>query len=496
MTEPGQASAPADVQRAWGHLIGGEWTSGSGPSLAAVDPASGERIATIADGGGEDVRAAVAAASAAFPRWRRSSPATRAQLLLALADRVQERAPQLAALEAWDAGKPLRQASSWDLPLCAEVLRYYAAVARTAGGELAEPNAGTLQLVRRRAAGPVGQIIPWNATTLMVAMKVAPALAAGCTVVLKPSELASLPALELLRSWSDLLPAGVVNLVTGGPRVGSAIVAAPELRRISFTGSPVVGRQVMAAAAERLVPVILELGGKSPSIVFPDADLEAAVEGTLVGIVPNQGQMCAAGARLLLHERIADEFLALLGERVSGLRMGPPLDPATDVGPLISAGQLEKVLGRIAAARAAGARELPLLDVPDGLPAAGNWCPVLAFDGVTPEMAIAREEVFGPVLSVLRWEDEKQLPALANAVDTGLAAAVWCGDAGRALDLLDRVDAGVGWVNTYGYLPPGAPFGGVKDSGFGRENGAAAVDEYRDVQTVLLRHRGPGTTLY
>jgi len=487
---------PPEIERSWGHLIGGEWTDPAGPRLTSLDPAGGEPVAEIADGGVEDVRAAVAAAAAAFPRWRRSSPSARSHLLHALADRVEERAPVLAALEAWDAGKPIRQARTWDLPLCAEVLRFYAAVARTAGGETSEPNAGTLQLVRRRPAGPVGQIIPWNATSLMVAMKVAPALAAGCTVVLKPSELASLPALELMRAWTDLLPPGTVNLVTGGPEVGRAIVASPELRRISFTGSPAVGRRVMEAAARDLKPVMLELGGKSPGIVFPDADLEAAVEGTVVGIVPNQGQMCAAATRLLLHEEIADEFLARLGERIGGLRMGPPLDPATDVGPLVSAGQRERVLGRIEEARAAGAREAFRLDVPDGLPAGGNWCPVVCFDGVSPEMAVAREEVFGPVLSVLRWRDEKDLEALANDVSTGLAAAVWCGDASRALSLLDRIDAGVGWVNTYGFLPPGAPFGGVKDSGFGRENGAAAVEEYCDVQTVLIRHRGPGTSLY
>ncbi|HZO06645.1 MAG TPA: aldehyde dehydrogenase family protein [Solirubrobacterales bacterium] len=490
-TEP--IAAPV-VERSWGHLIGGEWTV-PGPALAAVDPANGAQIAEIADGDAADVEAAVAAAAAAFPRWRRSSPAARAALLHELADRVQAHAPTLAALEAWDAGKPVRQATTWDLPLCAEVLRYYAAVARTSGGEVSEPNAGTLQIVRRRPAGPVGQIIPWNATVLMVAMKVAPALAAGCTVVLKPSELASLPALELLRVWADALPPGTVNLVTGGPEVGRAIVSAPELRRISFTGSPAVGRQVMAAAAERLTPVMLELGGKSPSIVFPDADLDAAVEGTLVGIIPNQGQMCAAGTRLLLHERIADEFLAKLGERIAGLRIGPPLDPTSDLGPLVSAGQREKVLARIEEATAAGAREVFRLDPPDGLPEGGNWCPVVGFEA-TPEMKVAREEVFGPVLSVLRWEDEKALPELANDVATGLAAAVWCADAGRALALLDRVDAGVAWVNTYGFLPPGAPFGGVKDSGFGRENGAAALDEYRDLQTVLVRHSGPGVQLY
>ena len=485
-----------DVLRSWGHLIGGEWTATGGPTLAALDPASGEQIAEFAAGGAADVEAAVAAATAAFPRWRRSSPASRAQLLHALAERVDRHAATLAALEAWDAGKPIRQATRWDLPLCADVLRFYAGVARTRGAELSEPNSGTVQMVRRRPAGPVGQIIPWNATTLMVAMKIAPALAAGCTVVLKPSELASLPALELLRVWADLLPAGVVNLVTGGPEVGRAIVAAPQLRRISFTGSPAVGRQVMAAAAERLTPVMLELGGKSPSIVFPDADLEAAVEGTLVGIVPNQGQMCAAGTRLLLHEEIAEDFLARLGERIAGLRMGPPLDQATDVGPLVSAEQRRRVLARIEEATAAGAREAFRLDIPDGLAAEGNWCPVVGFDAVTAEMAVAREEVFGPVLAVLRWDDERDLAGLANGVATGLAAAVWCGDSGRALDLLDRIDVGVAWINTYGFLPPGAPFGGVKDSGFGRENGASTVEEYCDLQTVLLRHRGPGTSLY
>jgi len=492
------AAEPApEVARAWGHLIGGAWTAATGgPTLASLNPASGEQIAEIAAGTAADVEAAVAAASAAFPRWRRSTASTRSDLLLELATRVEQHAATLAALEAWDAGKPLRQARRWDLPLTAEVLRFYASVARTEGGELSHPNPGTVQMVRRRPAGPVGQIIPWNATTLMVAMKVAPALAAGCTVVLKPSELASLPALELVRIWADAIPAGVLNVVTGETEVGRAIVDSPELRRISFTGSPTVGRQVMAAAAKNLTPVILELGGKSPTIVFPDAEIDAAVEGAVVGIVPNQGQMCAAGSRLLLHDSIADEFLTKLAARVGELKMGLPLDKETDVGPLISAPQRERVLGRIEAASASGAREALRLDVPGGLPEGGNWCPVLAFDGVERADALAREEVFGPVLAVLRWEDEKALPDLANDVATGLAASVWCGDSGRALDLLDRVDAGVGWVNNYGYLPPGAPFGGVKDSGFGRENSAAAVDEYRDLQTVLIRHRGPGVPLY
>ena len=496
MTDIESPVARPDLATAWGNLIGGAWID-CDTTMATVDPATGFEIATFADSDASTVASAVAAAQTAFARWRRSSAGARSAALTELARVTEAHAAHLAMVEAWDGGKPVRQAATWDLNLAVDVLRYYAAVARTALGESAEPSSGVLQVTARRPAGPVALVIPYNATVLMTAMKVAPALAAGCTVVLKPSDVAPLPALELARLWVELLPPGVLNVVTGGAATGAALVSHPAIRRISFTGSPSTGRRVLETAAGNLTKVMVELGGKSPNIVFDDADLDAVVEGALVGFVPNQAQMCAAGTRLMVHEDVADELIARLAARIAQLRMGHPLRPSTDVGPLATAPGPARGRRAVEAALASGATEAFRLDVPADLADGGGFfAPVVGLDHVTGQMSVARDELFAPVLSIMRWRDVDDLVDTANAVPYGLAMGVWSADVGRALDVADRIEAGVVWVNTYGYLPSGVPFGGTKESGFGRENSWHTIDDFSDLRTVLVRHRGRGVALY
>lgn len=485
-----------DVQSSYGLFIGGEWVEGSGGSIDAVDPSTGATFSTFTDASADDVDRAVAWAEVAFATWGRSSWAQRAGVLTAIADRIEASAGHLAAVEALDAGKPIRQASAWDLPVAVESFRYFAAAARLQKGETTTPSSSSLNLEIREPLGPVAQIIPWNGSVLMLGWKLAPALAAGCTVVIKPSEQASVVALEVVKAIADLVPPGVVNLVTGGPAAGTALTSSPHIKRISFTGSGSVGRQVMRAASEHFTPVTLELGGKSPNIVMPDADIAGAVLGACLAIVPNQGQMCVAGSRLMVHDSVYDDFVAQLRERMSALRFGDALDPETDMGPLISAAHAERVALFRERAVAQGGKEIIAVEVPVEVAASGGHFGALAAIEVDEGMELATREVFGPLLAVSRWTDRTDLVRQANATEYALGAGVWGQDLTAVMNLVRSLRTGIAWVNTYGALPVGASFGGVGASGFGRDNSIETMQDYQYVKSVIVNLRGRPMPMY
>ncbi|NWJ71052.1 aldehyde dehydrogenase [Pseudonocardia sp. ICBG1122] len=485
-----------DVQDRYGLFIGGRWTPGNGRVLDAVDPSTGRVFSSIADADAADVGAAVDAARAAFEKWGATAWGKRAAALEAIAVRLAERADHLAAVEALDAGKPVRQARRWDLPTAAESFRYFAAAARTQKDSLTAPARSALQLEIREPLGPVALIIPWNGSVLMLGWKVAPALAAGCTVVVKPSEQASVAALETVRVIADLLPPGVLNLVTGGPAAGAALTSHPDIARISFTGSGDVGRRVMAAAADTITPVTLELGGKSPTIVLPDADVASAVGGAVTSIVPNQGQMCVAGSRLLVHDDVADAYVDALREQLATLRFGLALDPVTDMGPLISAAQADRVDGFRKRALTAGGRELAAAEPPPALRVGGGFFGTLSVIEVAADAELFCEEVFGPLLAVTRWRDEADLLALAGGTDYALGASIWGEDLNGIMRLVRSLRSGTVWVNDLGSLPAGSPFGGVDSSGFGRDNCLETMRDYQYTKSVVLNLRGKPLPLY
>ncbi|MBI4409497.1 MAG: aldehyde dehydrogenase family protein [Gemmatimonadetes bacterium] len=472
-------------------FIGGEWAdSRSGATFESLNPATAEPLAQLAEARAQDVDAAVAAAREAFESgpWPRRDAADRAELLWKVADRVAARAAELARLEVLDNGKPIREAEI-DLREAIDAFRYYAGWATKLEGETIPVRGNILNYTLREPVGVVGAIIPWNFPLLMAAWKVAPALACGNTVVLKPAEQTPLSALELAAIAREVgLPPGVLNVVPGlGETAGAALVRHPDVDKIAFTGSTAVGKVIMREAAETLKRVSLELGGKSPNIVFDDADLDAAVKGSYAAIFYNAGQCCTAGSRLLVHESAHDAVVEKLVERAQKLTPGDPLDPKTRLGPLISREQLERVLGYIEIGKKQGA-ELVI----GGRRARyqgeekGFWVEPTIFDRVEPQHTIAQEEVFGPVLATLTFRDEDEAIALANQTIYGLAAGVWTSNVKRAHRVARRLRAGTVWVNTYHPLDAASPFGGYKQSGYGRELGKYALELYTQVKSVWV----------
>jgi len=471
--------------------IGGEWQdASSGRTFTSFNPTTGEPLAEVAEGGAEDIDRAVAAARQAFEdsEWSRTSARDRGRMLYRIADGIEARADELARLETLDNGKPVREARMIDIKEAIDCFRYYAGWADKIDGEVIPVPGPYLNYTRREPVGVCGQIIPWNYPLQMAAWKVAPALACGNTVVLKPAEQTPMTALELARIAQEAgLPAGVLNVVPGmGETAGAALVAHRDVDKIAFTGSTEVGRIIQREAAATLKRVSLELGGKSPNIVFADADLDAAVKGATMAIFYNAGQACTAGSRLLVEESIREEFVAKLRERAAKIQPGDPLDPKTRLGPLVSQAQLDRVQGYIEKGRAEGA-ELVL----GGEPVTGNggkgyFVGPTIFDRVRPEMTIAREEIFGPVLTVLPFGDAEEAIRLAHDTEYGLAAAVWTRDVGKAHRTAHRLRAGTVWINTYHNLDTGSPFGGYKQSGYGRELGKYALDLYTQVKSVWV----------
>ncbi|WP_344658195.1 aldehyde dehydrogenase family protein [Catenulispora subtropica] len=467
-----ESRSVVDLKPSYGLFVGGEFVDGSAGSFKSVNPATEEVLAEVAMGDEADVDRAVAAARRAYDEvWSRLPGRERAKYIFRIARIIQERARELAVLESLDNGKPIRESRDVDVPLAAAHFFYYAGWA----DKLAHANLGP----DPKPLGVAGQVIPWNFPLLMLAWKVAPALAAGNTVVLKPAETTPLTALLFAEICQQAdLPPGVVNIVTGAGATGAAVVAHPGVDKVAFTGSTEVGRLIAKQVAGTAKKVTLELGGKAANLVFEDAPLEQAVEGIVDGIFFNQGHVCCAGSRLLVQESVAEEVVERLRERMKTLRVGDPLDKNTDIGAINSAEQLAKIRTLSEAGEAEGAtRWSPPCELPDR----GYFFAPTIFTGVSQAHRIAREEIFGPVLSVLTFRTPAEAVEKANNTAYGLSAGVWTDKGSRILWLAQRMRAGVVWANTFNRFDPTSPFGGYKESGYGREGGRHGLEAYLDV---------------
>ncbi|GAA2654941.1 MULTISPECIES: aldehyde dehydrogenase family protein [Nonomuraea] len=457
-----------DIKPSYGLFINGEFVPGSS-SFKTVNPANEEVLAEVAVASSDDVDRAVQAARKAFGVWSSMPGAERAKYLFRIARIIQERARELAVLESLDNGKPIRESRDVDVPLVAAHFFYYAGWA----DKLAYAGFGD------RPLGVAGQVIPWNFPLLMLAWKIAPALACGNTVVLKPAETTPLTALLFAEICQQAdLPPGVVNIVTGAGETGAAVVAHPDVNKVAFTGSTEVGRIIARTVAGTSKKLTLELGGKAANIVFEDAAIDQAVEGIVNGIFFNQGHVCCAGSRLLVQESVQDQLLDSLRRRLSTLRLGDPLDKNTDIGAINSADQLARIRQLSDLGEQEGAsRWSPACELPEK----GFWFPPTIFTGVAQSHSIAREEIFGPVLSVLTFRTPAEAVEKANNTPYGLSAGVWTEKGSRILWMADRLRAGVVWANTFNKFDPTSPFGGYKESGYGREGGLAGLEAYLDV---------------
>jgi acyl-CoA reductase-like NAD-dependent aldehyde dehydrogenase len=474
-------------------FIGGRWVEAEGGKVFEVeDPATGEHLASVAEAQASDVDRAVAAARSSFDRatWSDLPPAERAKVLWKVGDMIEERADEFAQLETLDNGMPINDALLFHVPLAAATFRYYAGWVTKLDGatqQISLPGK-YLSYTLREPVGVVGQIIPWNFPLLMAAWKLAPALACGNSVVLKPSEETPLSALLLAELLQEAdVPAGVVNVVPGrGEVAGARLAAHPDVDKIAFTGSTEVGKLIARASADsNLKRVSLELGGKSPNIVFDDADLERAVSGAFFGIFFNQGQVCSAGSRLFVQEKVYDEALDGLLKTVQETRIGPGIDPVTQMGPLVSKTQMERVLGYITLGEKEGARLLAGGSRPAGMNG-GNFVSPTVFADVDSSMRIAREEIFGPVVAAIPFRDEEDLIAKANSTIYGLVAGVWTRDVARAHRVAHALKAGTVYVNCYHIVDAVTPWGGYRQSGWGRELGPYALDLYTELKNVIV----------
>src|SRR5512132_2416983 len=464
-----------DIAPSYGLFIDGEFVDGHGEPFKTVNPATEEVLTEVSSGSEADVDRAVAAARRAFTRvWGPMRPADRGKYLFRIARILQERAREFAVLESLDNGKPIRESRDVDIPLAAAHFFYHAGWADKLDFAGLGPNP--------RPLGVAGQVIPWNFPMLMLAWKVAPALATGNTVVLKPAETTPLTALLFAEICQQAdLPAGVVNIVTGGGETGRALVEHPGIDKVAFTGSTEVGRAIARSVAGTRKRVTLELGGKAANIVFDDAPIDQAVEGIVNGIFFNQGHVCCAGSRLLVQESIALDLLAALKRRMARLRVGDPLDKNTDVGAINSAAQLDRIRELVGAGVKEGAE---LYQPPCDLPERGFWFAPTLFTGVSQSHRIAREEIFGPVLSILTFRTPEEAVEKANNTPYGLSAGIWTEKGSRILWMAERMRAGVVWANTFNRFDPASPFGGYKESGFGREGGRHGLEPYVRLEPV------------
>jgi len=476
-------------------FIGGSFMDAlAGRTFETINPATNQVLTRVAEADLSDLDAAVTAARKAFEEgpWSKMSAAERGRILWRMADLLMQKADEVARLETLDNGKPIFESRQVEIPLEAEILQYYAGWATKITGDTIPARPGAFTYTLREPVGVIAAIVPWNFPLLLTIWKVAPALAAGNTVIVKPSSNTPLTALKFAEIAQEAgLPDGVLNVITGkGSVIGMGLVKHPGVDKIAFTGETKTGIEIMKAGAETLKKVTLELGGKSPNIVFADADLEAAVRGATVGIFYGKGEVCAAGSRLFVEKKIHDEFVEKLAARAKKMLPGDPLDPKTRFGAIVSKSQMEKVLRYIAAGKEEGATlvaggervQVGNLD--------GNFVLPTVFDRVQSGMRIAREEIFGPVLSTLEFSDPEEAIAQANATPYGLAAGVWTRDLAKAHRAARALKAGTVWINTYNRYDPALPFGGYKLSGYGRELGKAALEHYTQVKSVWVDLEG------
>ncbi len=469
-------------------LIDGKFRdSVSGKTFETINPATEEVLAHVAEGDAADIDLAVKAARKAFDggSWRKVDARDRGRLMNKLADLIEKNFDELAELETLDNGKPISESRNADLPLVIDCLRYYAGWADKIHGQTVPIRGNYFCYTKREPVGVAGQIIPWNFPMLMTAWKWGPALAAGCCVVLKPAEQTPLTALRMGELALEAgYPNGVVNIVPGfGETAGAALVAHPRVDKIAFTGEGRTAEIIMKNASDTLKRLTFELGGKSPNIVFADADLDAAVQGALVGIYLNQGQCCCAGSRLFVQEGVHDKFVERLASAVNARKLGDPFDPATQQGPQVDKAQFDKIMSYIAKGREQGAT---CVAGGERHGDRGYFIKPTVFTNVRDDMAIARDEIFGPVLSVIKFKEIEEVIERANTTEYGLAAAVWTRDIGKAHAIADRVRAGTVWVNCYDVFDAAAPFGGFKRSGIGRELGEKGLDAYTETKTVTI----------
>ncbi len=464
----------------------------SGRTIQVMNPATGEPITTVPDAGPEDVDRAVRAARRSFEdrRWRGMKVSERERIIWRIGELIEKNREELGMLESLNNGKTYREALRGDIPPAYDIFYYYAGWTRKIYGETIPVDGNYLNYTLREPVGVVGMITAWNYPLLLAAWKVAPALAAGCSMVIKPSELTPLTTFKLAEYCLEAgVPEGVVNVVTGyGATAGEALARHMDVDKIAFTGSIRTARALLKASSEsNLKPLSLELGGKSPNIIFSDANLERAMKAAFWGIYANKGEVCSAGSRLLIHEKIYDHFVGQLAERARKMKVGPPLDPATEMGSQISQAQLDRILGYIQS----GVNEGALLVCggqrdTEGDKAKGFFVKPTIFAEVKPQMKIAQEEIFGPVLAALRFRDAEEAAEIANATIYGLVSAVWTRDIGVAHRLAQQIKAGSVWINAYNCFDSSSPFGGYKQSGFGREMGPHALESYTQVKSVWV----------
>jgi acyl-CoA reductase-like NAD-dependent aldehyde dehydrogenase len=472
-------------------LINGQWVEGSGKSFDTINPATGEVLTQVSEAIDKDVDQAVAAARKAFDDvagpWRKMSASERGKILWRIGDLIEKNIEEFAELETLDNGKPIFESRYVDMPMVADVFRYYAGWATKIHGETINTFSNSFTYTMREPVGVVGAIVAWNFPLLLASWKLGPALACGNCVVLKPAEQTPLTALRFGELAIEAgLPAGVLEIITGGPETGEVLVRHSGVDKIAFTGSTSVGKEIMRSSAETLKRLTLELGGKSPNIVFADSAIDSAVKGALNGIFYGKGEVCCAGSRLFVEKKVEDEFVTKLVEASKKMKLGDPLDPKTRVGAIVSQKQMETVLGYVEDGKKEGATLLA-----GGKRASvngdhGYFIEPTIFGGVRNNMKIAQEEIFGPVLATLTFDDIEQVAEQANANIYGLAAAIWTNDVRKAHQLSRRLKAGTVWINTYGLLDAALPFGGFKQSGFGRELGMHAVEHYTELKTIWM----------
>jgi aldehyde dehydrogenase (NAD+) len=470
-------------------LIGGEFIDAeAGGTIDVLNPHDNSKIAAVAEAREADIDKAVAAAAKAFPAWRDLAAADRGRLLLKLADAIEAHADELARVESTDTGHPIRDTRGLDVPRTAATFRYFGGMADKLQGHLVPVDPGFLNYVEREPLGVVGQVVPWNFPIMFTSWKMGPALAAGNCVVMKPAELTPLSSLKIAELMREVgFPPGVVNILPGYGNVAGQYLAEHQgVQKIAFTGSTATGRKIVQASAGNLKRVQLELGGKGANIVFDDADLDAALNGSAFAIFHNQGQACIAGSRLLLHERIADDFLARFLKLAASIRLGNPLDPKTEMGPLTSTMHRDRVLGYCKVARDEGG-EILLGGKPPADAGLAQGCYVLpTVVRARPRDRVCQEEVFGPFVTVTTFKDEDEVMAIANDTVYGLGGGLWTRDLSRAHRVARKMITGMVWINCYKRANPGSPFGGVRSSGYGRDLGIESIEEYTTPKSVWV----------